>query len=95
VVALGAGVTMITAGEPNDVSLPRIARHLPRFQAAGFADWGALLADDGGAWDEALNIPARGGFGTVCASLIALRKDGPVAWEFCAGPPGAAAWGRI
>jgi len=95
VVALAAGVTMITAGEPNDVALPRIARHLPRFAAAGFVDWGRLLADDGAAWDEALNIPARGGFGTVCSSLIALRKDGGVDWEFCAGRPGAAGWRHV
>ena len=93
VARLGEGVTMITSGEPNDVSHPRIARHLPRFEAAGFADWGALLADDSGAWETALNIPARDGFGTVCSSLIALPcPPGRPEWRFAAGRPDAAAF---
>jgi uncharacterized protein with NRDE domain len=93
--ALASGVTMLTAGEPNDVSLPRIARHLPRFQAAAFAEWGGLLADEEGSWEEALNIPALGGFGTVCSSLISLRKTASPAWDFCPARPGAAAWEHV
>lgn len=84
---LAAGVTMITAGDPNDLLLPRIAKHLPRFEAAGFEDWGARLADASGPWDAALNIPEKNGFGTVCSSLIALPRDGAPAWKFCAGRP--------
>jgi hypothetical protein len=87
---LPAGVTMLTAGEPNDVSLPRIARHLPRFEAAAFEDWGGLLADGSGAWDEALNIPPHRGFGTVCSSLMVLPRGGQAAWAFCGGRPSEA-----
>lgn len=84
--ALPQGVTMITAGEPNDVALPRIARHLPAFEEAAFADWGALLSDAGGDWESSLNIPAKHGFGTVCSSLIRLPLRGVPAWTFCGGP---------
>jgi uncharacterized protein with NRDE domain len=80
--ALPVGVTMITSGAPNDLSMPRIARHLPKFEAKAFAAWGELLADDAGAWETALNIPERNGFGTVCSSLIALPKGGRVQWRF-------------
>lgn len=79
------GVTMITSGEPNDVSHPRIAKHLPRFAAAGFEDWGALLADSSGAWETTLNIPERNGFATVCSSLIALPRHGNPEWRFAVG----------
>jgi Transport and Golgi organisation 2 len=72
VTALANGVTMITSGEPNDLSLPRIARHLPLFEHAPFEDWGALLADGTGAWETTLNIPAKNGFATVCSSLLSL-----------------------
>jgi hypothetical protein len=84
--ALPQGVTMITAGEPNDVALPRIARHLPSFETAAFADWGTLLGDPGGDWESSLNIPVRNGFGTVCSSLIRLPLEGRPVWAFCAGP---------
>lgn len=90
VTALAAGVTMLTSGAPNDVSMPRIARHLPKFHAAGFAQWGALLADKGDDWENALNIPPQGGFGTVCASLIALPRARGPAWRFAPGPPDVA-----
>lgn len=93
VARLGEGVRMITSGEPNDVAHPRIAKHLPRFAAAGFADWGALLADAGGNWETTLNIPPRDGFGTVCSSLIALPcPPGKPEWRFAAGRPDAAAF---
>ena len=82
VAALEDGVTMITSGEPNDLASPRIARHLPKFAAAAFEDWGALLADASGPWETALNIPERNGFGTVCSSLIALPKGGVPVWRF-------------
>ena len=42
---LEPGTTMLTSGEPNDTSLPRIARHLPKFTMADFTQWGTLLAD--------------------------------------------------
>ncbi len=89
---LGEGVSMITSGEPNDVAHPRIARHLPRFAAAAFEDWAALLADASGPWESALNIPEKDGFATVCSSLIALPRAGKPEWRFAAGRPDGAAF---
>jgi hypothetical protein len=99
-VALAPGVSMVTAHEPNDLSSPRIARHLPRFRAApppdpdapetGWAGWEALLADGGFGVEGiggALNVPPVGGFGTVSSSLIALGAEGARIWRFGAGPP--------
>jgi hypothetical protein len=96
-VALGFGVSMVTAHEPNDIASPRIARHLPRFVAAtapdpsgAWADWEGLLADrtlgPAGVAD-ALNVPPVQGFGTVCASLLAIPAAGAPVWRFAAGPP--------
>jgi hypothetical protein len=103
-VPLPEGVSMVTAHDPNDLSSPRTARHLPRFQAApppdpsrdDWAGWEALLADGDTSGDEtvprgaALRVPPLGGFGTVSASLLALGADGRVIWRFADGPPGAA-----
>jgi hypothetical protein len=81
---LGAGTWMITSGEPNDFLHPRIARHLPKFEVAAWADWPMLLADSS---PPALNVAAdRSGFATVCSSLVDLPKAGPVSWLFAAGP---------
>jgi len=101
-VALGAGVSMVTAHDPNDPTSPRTRRHLPRFRATpppdpGSGDWSAwqgLLADSG--YDpaigpaETLNVPPTNGFGTVCSSLLAFGAGGARRWLFCAGPPGTA-----
>ena len=96
---LPEGVSMVTALDPNDLSSPRTARHLPRFRAAAppdpirgdWADWEALLADDGfGAASgpaEALCVPPTDGFGTVCSSLLALDRDGARLWRFAPGAP--------
>jgi uncharacterized protein with NRDE domain len=84
---LGHGTSMITAGEPNDLSIPRIARHLPKFEDAAFEDWKRLLADNSPPLASALNIPATNGFATVSAAVMALPKTGTPAWEFCPGPP--------
>jgi hypothetical protein len=91
--ALPPGLALVTAHPPNDLSSPRIARHLPRFAAARppappeWGDWPALLADSAGTAAEALNIPPLGGFGTVCSSLLALGAGGERLWHFAAGPP--------
>lgn len=90
---LPEGVSMITAHPPNDLGSPRTARHLPRFQAApppeppDWGSWPALLGDSAGAAAETLNVPPIGGFGTVCASLLALGPDGRREWRFAPGPP--------
>lgn len=92
VAKLPAGVTMLTAGEPNDIAEPRIARHLPKFQAQPWELWGELLADRAPPAASALNIPPRNGFGTVCSSLLALPSGGRPGWLFAAGPPHRAAF---
>ncbi len=92
------GISMITAQDPNLLTSPRIARHLPRFRAApppapeigDWRGWEALLADD--AYGEegigaALNVPPVDGFGTVCASLLSLGAGGQRIWRFCSGRP--------
>jgi hypothetical protein len=97
-VPLPPGVTMVTAHDPNDPASPRTRRHLPRFRAAAppdpdrgdWAAWEALLADGGHDQSvaEALRVPPVGGFGTVCAALLALGAG--VRWRFARGPAGAA-----
>jgi hypothetical protein len=87
--ALATGTVMLTSGEPNDMSSPRIARHLPGFAAANFTAWGELLADRAPPWESALNIPERDGFGTVCSSLVRLDRTAGPQWWFAAGAPHA------
>ena len=95
---LGPGVHMVTAHEPNDPDSPRVARHLARFRAAlpaGPADWQAwqdILADRSGPDGTEINIPPRGGFGTVSAALIGWPAAGPATWLFAAGAPHIAAF---
>jgi hypothetical protein len=99
---LTPGLSMVTALDPNDLASPRTARHLPRFRAApapdpavaDWAGWEALLADDSIAVTRAdtLRVPPTDGFGTVCASLLAIAADGGLDWRFAAGPAGAAAF---
>lgn len=105
-VPLAEGVTMITAHDPNDVASARIRRHLPRFLAApipapereDWRSWEELLAD--GTYGEAgigeaLRVPPVAGFGTVCASLIALGHEGTRIWRFCPGPAGTAPFRHV
>lgn len=92
---LREGVTMITSGEPNDLSRPRIAKHLPLFRAAAFADWGKLLADNAGNGESALNIPERDGFATVCSSLLNLPRKGSPGWDFAPGAPDKAMFTQV
>lgn len=92
---LAPGTTMLTSGEPNDLSLPRIARHLPKFAAADFARWGDLLADDSPPWESSLDIPARDGFGTVCSSLLRLSASAGPQWWFAARAPHAALFAPV
>jgi hypothetical protein len=103
---LPEGIAMVTAHDPNDLASPRIRRHLPRFQdvpapdpALGdWAGWEALLADDGhgpAGVTEAMRVPPIQGFGTVCASLLALGAAGERRWRFCPGPAGTAPFSDI
>ena len=90
---------MVTAQDPNAPDSPRIRRHLPRFRQAmppdpdhgDWSAWEALLADDtfGEAGvAEALRVPPVRGFGTVCASLMALGRSGEAFWRFSRAAPG-------
>jgi hypothetical protein len=78
-----------------------VARHLPRFQAArapepdDWAGWLEVLTDNSGPEGTEINVPPRGGFGTVSSSLIALAAGGEAAWRFAAGPPHAAAFNHV
>ncbi len=84
-VALASGLHMATALDIDDPASPRTARHLPRFAAAGWSEWGRLLADRSGPRDAQLNVRPEDGFGTSCASLVALGER--VCFRFAAGPP--------
>jgi len=84
---LGPGTWMITSGEANDLTSPRIGRHLPKFETAPAASWQALLADNTPPPASALNIPPHDGFGTVSSALITLSKTALPEWLFAPGPP--------
>jgi uncharacterized protein with NRDE domain len=104
------GLSMLTAGDLNDDTSPRVRRYLPRFKAAAEPDpgmgewsaWEALLAsterDPADGPRAAMNIVTDGPFGTVSASLIALPQPGtdrkPV-WLFAAGRPGQAPFQNV
>jgi uncharacterized protein with NRDE domain len=97
---LTPGLHMVASGDADDPSSARIARHLPRFRRAAvplpssgeWHAWQTLLADSDGPSAAQLNVPPRGGFGTVCASLLALGQNETVTWMFAAGAPDKAAF---
>jgi uncharacterized protein with NRDE domain len=90
---LPPGVSMVTAHDPNDMESPRVARHLARFRAASapapdhWDAWRAILADRSGPAGAQMNVVPRGGFGTVCSSLLAIPAAGEPVWLFAAGAP--------
>jgi uncharacterized protein with NRDE domain len=99
------GVSVVTAGDIDDATSPRIRLYRPRFRAAAAPDpgasdwraWQALLGcretDDADIGDSAMNIESDRGFGTVSSSLIALPADGgPMIWRFAGGPPDTASF---
>ena len=98
---LPPGVSMITAHDPNDQDSPRVARHLTRFQNAAapepdrWEEWRAILSDRSGPAGEQINVEARGGFGTVCSSLLAIPANGDPVWLFSSGPPDEAPFERV
>ncbi len=87
------GLHMVTAHDPDDPESPRVARHLARFRAAtppepgNWRAWQEILADRSGPPGEQINVTPRGGFGTVCSSLLAIPRAGSPVWLFAAGPP--------
>lgn len=101
--AIPPGLSMITAGELNDMSSARIRRYRPIFEQAGrprpeagdWSDWQLLLASTSSETGEpmdAMCIETAGGYGTRSSSLIGLPKEThrePV-WLYADGPPGTA-----
>jgi hypothetical protein len=93
---LPQGVSMITAHDPNDLTSPRTARHLPRFaaaepsSAADWQPWRDILADTRGEPAEQINVVPEDGFGTVCSSFVVLRPGETPIWLFAADAPHAA-----
>lgn len=87
------GLHMVTAHDPDDPDSPRVARHMSQFHSARApepadrADWQAILADSSGEPGEQINVLPRGGFGTVCSSLLWLPASGSPVWLFAAGAP--------
>ena len=99
---LPPGLHMVTARDPNDLTSPRVARHLPRLQQAAsprppqdWASWSSILADRSGPIESQINVAPHGGFGTVCASLIGLPAQGRPVWLFAAGPPDREAFAPV
>jgi hypothetical protein len=89
-------VHMVTAHDVDDITNPRVARHLPLFRAAqppeppdNWATWRALLADGSGAAADQIHVQPRDGFGTVSSALLALPAPGvthsAAVWWFDAG----------
>ncbi len=78
---LAPGVHMVTAHDPDDFASPRVARHLPRFRAAGlpappdWSSWTDLLADHAPPREAALFVPPQNGFGTVSSTLLGLGRE--------------------
>jgi len=98
---LPAGLSMLTAGDRNDPTSPRIAAYLPRFEAAPPPDpasgdwtaWQALTASRGGDFGPMgdMCVVTDVDFGTLSSSLIALPAahlvDSRPVWRFAAGRP--------
>ena len=109
-IRLPDGLSMIAAGDLDDLRSPRIARYRPRFLAAAppdpdredWADWQTLLDDpaaDGAEPAAAMNFATGRGFATLASSLIALPAVGrsgvrPV-FRFAARRPAATAWETV
>ncbi|HME25792.1 MAG TPA: NRDE family protein [Acetobacteraceae bacterium] len=98
---LAPGLHMVTAHDPDDPESPRVARHLARFSSAAppepgdWRAWQEILADRTGEPGGQINVVPRGGFGTVCSSLLAIPQAGPLVWLFAAGPPHVAPFSPV
>jgi len=102
------GLSLIAAGDLDDLSTPRLALAAPRFRAAPAPDpengaweaWQELLGDDrapaGAPADAALRFTTARGYGTVSSALIALPAEPSpergTAFRFAAWLPEPAPW---
>ena len=100
--SLPEGLSMVTAYDRDDARSPRIRRYRPLFAAAPLPrpeenDWRSWIglmasreADADAGPGGGMTVVTATGFGTVCASLMALPADrhaNPV-WLFADGRPG-------
>lgn len=111
VVEISPGLHMLTAGELDDLTVPRVRVYLPQFRGADaprpeaddWRAWRALLAsrlypEDAGP-RAAMNLDLPGGFGTVCSQFLAIPRHpgfGPKpVYLFAAGPPDRSAFEAV
>lgn len=111
------GLSMLTAYDLDDPQSPRIARHKADFEAAAapepalpdggdWSAWQALLGRAEPGSESAMTVE-RGGFQTVCSSLIALPAADPAlpagapeaplrpVWLFAPGRPDRVPFGPL
>lgn len=95
------GISMLTAAELNDLSVPRITHYLPRFEksvppdpsSGDWTGWHMLISEcsqpDDPEPNLAMTIITDSGYGTVSASLLALPAPatGKPVWLFAPGRP--------
>ncbi len=95
------GLSVFTEAGRNELTHPRVAAYLPRFQAAAVPDpdadtwsaWETLLAgrdcDPEAGPEGAMCVVKNNGFQTVSSSLMALSasRQPPAVWRFAPGAP--------
>ena len=85
--ALPAGLSMITAYDPDDRASGRVRAHREAFltepSPPDWEPWRAALSDATG--PDPVFVPPRDGFGTVCSSVVAWPAVGAPAWHFRSG----------
>lgn len=104
------GISIVTAADMNDPTVPRDKRHRPLFERAippdpdndQWTDWAALMSSrspPGSDPREGMTIVSDNGFGTVSSSLLALpssnRPERLPVWMFAPGRPDEARWQPI
>jgi Transport and Golgi organisation 2 len=95
ILRLEPGCHMAATTGPDDLSIPRIGRHLPRFRDAArpvppdWTPWTRILSDRSLPAGSELNIPPRAGFGTCSSSVVGVSADPAAAaqWHFAGGAP--------
>ena len=98
---LAPGLHMATAHDPDDERSARVARHLPRFRTVpapeppDWDSWVDLLGDSTPPREAALSVPPVDGFGTTCASLLAIPSTGAMTWMFAPGRVGHAGFAPV
>jgi hypothetical protein len=105
------GLSVIAAGDVDELTSPRLAQARPRFRAApppdpdrdDWTSWQDLLGDDSAPPDAppeaAMRFRAPGGFGTVSSALIALpaepSPERPSMFRYAAWLPDPSPWRNV